>query len=184
MVSESKILGKSSVIFVTVGTTPYPFTRLFKAIDQVISTIPEKPKLIVQTGITEYKWEYRNIEKYKYLSPPEMIQIIKMAKKFITHGGFGTMFMIAKYGQYMPLVIARQKRFREHVDDHQKYFIEYFRKTLPKKLQNNFTSERDLAIPLKTYLIKSSQNINFGTMFNKKRVNLLEKKLKQYLSRP
>src|SRR3989344_8731721 len=134
----------SIVIFITVGTTSFPFIRLFKAVDQIISTIPEEPMLVVQTGNTEYKWKYRNITTYKYLSPPKMIQIIKIAEKIITHGGFGTMYMISKHNQYMPLIVARQKKFNEHVDDHQIRFIRYVNNKYSSLYDNFFITAKNL----------------------------------------
>ena len=183
MVSKSKILGKSTVVFVTVGTSSFPFTRLFKTVDQIMLTMPKKPLLIAQIGCTEYKWRYKNIKTYKYLSPPKMIRIIENAEKIISHGGFGTIYMIARYSKYIPLVVARQKRFNEHVDDHQKYFLDYLSNSLSEKEQINFVHKTNLTKNLAVYLKKLPKKSHLNNIFSSKSVIAIEKKLNKYIGR-
>lgn len=165
MVSESKILGQSSLIFLTLGSTHFPFDRLLSSVDLALSKLSKPYRLIVQDPVSEYKWNYKNILKMRNLSPGQIIKYFKKAEKIITHGGFGTIFEIAKYSKNMPFIVARSSHFQEHVDDHQVFFIKFLRTKLPKSVHNhllynsssmNEEIELYLRSPVKKNLLKET----------------------------
>ena len=130
MVSQRKVLGKAPIIFVTVGTTQFSCVRFFRLIDETLHLYKGDVKLIVQQGSTEYMWQYPNRETYTTISPKQMATYIKEADKIITHAGFGTLYTIFQNHGVNPFIISRQKKYQEHVNDHQKYFLTFLKQKM------------------------------------------------------
>jgi UDP-N-acetylglucosamine transferase subunit ALG13 len=128
MVQKNKLLGKPLLVFVTVGTTPFKFDRLFQAIDEAALGIKRPIKLIIQQGESDHQWRYPHVEKYKYLPPNKLINFIKKADKIITHASYGILYFIYKYSKVLPLIVARIHCFNEQVSDHQVFFLKYILK--------------------------------------------------------
>ena len=108
--------GEYGMIFVTVGTHEQPFDRLIKKIDELKKESKISEDVIIQTGYSEYipmycKWN--NLYSYQ-----EMQRYVKEARLVITHGGPASFIMPLQQGK-IPIVVPRQKKFNEHVNDHQ-----------------------------------------------------------------
>lgn len=104
------------MIFVTVGTHEQPFDRLVEAIDRWRADGTLQEETVIQTGSSTYtpkycRWEY-------FFSPIEMEEHIKRARIIITHGGPSSFIASLRIGK-IPVVVPRQKRFDEHINDHQ-----------------------------------------------------------------
>lgn len=181
MVQKSKILGKSSIIFVTIGTTNFKFDRLFKTIDKVLTDLNFKSKLIVQVGESDYKWHYKNITVHKYISPILMNRYLLKADRIITHGGFGSLFLISKKAKIMPLVIPRLKKFGEHIDNHQRDFVNFIRKKFPSNLKRYFVIEELIEKQILDYLTKKPAVNYLKKNFSERNKNLIFKKLSFYI---
>lgn len=162
MVSKSKKLGKSPLILVSVGSTSFPFARLSNYF------IGKK------TG------EYR--VSHGFGSPNRLIESIRSANKIIIHGGPATLFLVVKYSKYMPLVIPRQKKYREHVDDHQLFFVEYLKDRLPANLKRYFVTEEKIDKIIDGYLNEKNKvnGLRKFLFLNKKK--FIADKLSEYLS--
>lgn len=105
------------MIFVTVGTHEQPFNRLIEYMDYWAKLHNEK--VIMQTGFSTYTPKYAEWKKmYPY---QEMIELVKVARIVITHGGPSSFIMPLQFGK-MPIVIPRQTKYNEHVNDHQLHF--------------------------------------------------------------
>lgn len=104
------------MIFVTVGTHEQQFERLLKCIDEM--NLEEK--VIVQSGYTDY--QFQNCEAQKLLPYSQMVENVKNARIVITHGGPSSIMMPLQIGK-IPIVVPRQKKFNEHVNDHQLEFV-------------------------------------------------------------
>lgn len=104
------------MIFVTVGTHEQQFNRLIKEVDELIGNGDINEEVIVQAGFSTYK--SKNCTCEKVISYDEMIKNIKKARIVITHGGPATFMMPLQEGK-IPIVVPRQKKFNEHVNDHQ-----------------------------------------------------------------
>ena len=107
------------MIFVTVGTHEQGMERLFKEIDRLIDENIIKDKVFAQIGYTKY--EPRNFEYKKMISYDEMDKLVRESEIVITHGGPGSIFHPLGYGK-IPIVVPRDPKFDEHVDDHQILF--------------------------------------------------------------
>jgi UDP-N-acetylglucosamine transferase subunit ALG13 len=157
MVQKSKILGKPALIFITVGTTPFQFNRLFSAVDKTLEQLPTKPKLVVQSENLSYQWQYRNIINKSCFSPNELVNTIKTADKIIAHAGPATLYLIYRYSKILPLIIGRSSIFKEHASNHQSQFANYIMHRHPKKLAKYFISQQhNLRIHIKNYLLDNN----------------------------
>jgi UDP-N-acetylglucosamine transferase subunit ALG13 len=73
----------------------------------------------MQTSYTDYKPVY--YQNTPFLDYQEMEDRVKTARIVITHGGTGTVMQVLRHGK-IPIVVPRQKIYKEVVDDHQVLF--------------------------------------------------------------
>ena len=107
------------MIFVTVGTHEQPFNRLVKAVDELKKDGVIVEKVIIQTGYSTYEPKYcqwSNLIPYQ-----QMIKNVKEAHIVITHGGPASFIMPLQIGK-TPIVVPRQHKYEEHVNNHQVEF--------------------------------------------------------------
>ena len=103
------------MIFVTVGTC-VSFHRLVKHIDFLAVQLNED--IVMQTGESTY--DPVNCEFSSFF--PSLDHYIGKARLVISHGGFSCIEIIK---QHKPLIIVpRQHRYQEHMNDHQVEFAE------------------------------------------------------------
>ncbi len=107
------------MIFVTVGTHEQPFNRLLKYVDKLKEKNIITEDVIMQTGFSTYV--PKNCEYKKLFPYDEMIENVKKARIVITHGGPSSFIMPLQEGK-IPIVVPRQKKYEEHVNDHQVEF--------------------------------------------------------------
>ena len=93
------------MIFVTVGTHEQPFNRLVEYIDKLKEKGKIEEEVIIQTGYSTYQ-----------------PQLVEEARIVITHGGPSSFIMPLQIGK-TPIVVPRQYKFGEHVNDHQVAFV-------------------------------------------------------------
>ena len=108
------------MIFVTVGTHEQPFNRLIKKVDELVANGSIQEEVIMQTGFSTYKPEHCKWQKM--MSFDEMQQNLKNARIVITHGGPSSFIEALQFGK-VPIVVPRQERFHEHVNNHQVDFV-------------------------------------------------------------
>lgn len=106
------------MIFITVGTHEQPFNRLVKKVDELAYKFPTQ-EIFMQTGYSTYV--PRNVRYSAFLSPEEMDRKIENSEIIITHGGPASFMNVVGLGK-VPIVVPRQKKFDEHVNDHQVTF--------------------------------------------------------------
>lgn len=107
------------MIFVTVGTHEQPFNRLVEYIDNLKRNKIMDECIIIQTGYSTYEPQYCTWQKlYPY---QQMIKFVNEARIVITHGGPSSFIMPLQIGK-IPIVVPRQKKYGEHVNNHQVHF--------------------------------------------------------------
>ena len=111
--------GVETMIFVTVGTHEQPFDRLIKAVDDLKRDGVITEDVIIQTGFSTYEPKY--CQWSKLIPYQEMVKNVNDARIVITHGGPASFIMPLQIGK-IPIVVPRQKKFNEHVNDHQLEF--------------------------------------------------------------
>lgn len=109
------------MIFVTVGTHEQSFDRLVRAVDELKERQVISDEVFIQKGYSSY--EPRFCGCADFIRFDEMLSRIAGADLVITHGGTGSI-MLVLYNGKIPLVMPRQKRYGEHIDDHQVRFCE------------------------------------------------------------
>lgn len=107
------------MIFVTVGTHEQQFNRLIQEIDKLSENGIIKEEVIIQTGFSTYIC--KNCKCEKIIPYSQVIKYIEEARIIITHGGPATFIMPLQIGK-VPVVVPRQKKYGEHVNDHQLEF--------------------------------------------------------------
>lgn len=103
------------MIFVTVGTHPEQFDRLIRRIDAIAPKIKEK--IIIQRGFTKYV--PKNCESFDFAQ--SLDKYYKEARLVIAQAATSLIEIMLKYKKPV-ITIPRQKRFKEHINDHQVEF--------------------------------------------------------------
>lgn len=109
------------LILILLGTQDKPFTRLLKAVDDLIEKKVIKEKVIAQVGHTKY--ETKNIEMFELIPLDKYEQIIKEADIVITHAGVGSILTAMGYDKKI-IAAARLKEYGEHTNNHQLQILE------------------------------------------------------------
>lgn len=107
------------MIFVTVGTHEQPFDRLIQYIDNMKRDGLIQEDVIIQIGYSTYEPQY--CVWHRMIPYNQMEKNIEKARIVITHGGPASFIMPLLKGK-IPIVVPRQKKFNEHVNDHQLEF--------------------------------------------------------------
>lgn len=107
--------------FVTLGLERKPFSRLLAFVNQAVEGKLLSPDTLVQCGHTVFPSPtFRAVD---FLPFGRMLEAIENAELVITHAGVGSILLCLNAGK-MPLVVAREGRRGEHVDNHQVEFAE------------------------------------------------------------
>lgn len=107
------------MIFVTVGTQEQPFNRLVQKMDELKKNGTIQEDVIIQTGFSTYEPQY--CQWSKLIPYQQMIKNVEEARIVITHGGPASFIMPLQIGK-TPIVVPRQHKFGEHVNNHQVEF--------------------------------------------------------------
>jgi UDP-N-acetylglucosamine transferase subunit ALG13 len=102
------------VIFVTVGGQ-LPFDRLIRAVDRWAGE-DRRDDVFAQIGRTAFR--PCSIRYTHFLAPSDFRRCLDEAECVISHAGIGTMLTALERGKPL-LVVPRQARFGESVNDHQ-----------------------------------------------------------------
>ena len=109
------------MIFVTIGTHPDQFDRLIRRIDEIAPLIKEE--IIVQKGFTKYI--PKNVKYFEFTD--KMDEYYKNARLVIAQSATSLIEFIIKYGKPV-ITVPREAKYKEHINDHQVEFAEYFSK--------------------------------------------------------
>lgn len=107
------------MIFVTVGTHEQQFNRLVSCVDELKRDGIIQEDVFIQTGYSTYEPKYCRWSKL--IPYEEMEKNVAEARIVITHGGPASFIMPLQMGK-VPIVVPRQLKFDEHVNDHQVEF--------------------------------------------------------------
>ena len=108
------------MIFVTVGTHEQQFNRLIQAVDELKRDNIIQEDVFIQTGYSTYEPQY--CEWNKLIPYKKMVENVEKAHIVITHGGPASFIMPLQMGK-IPIVVPRQLKYDEHVNDHQMEFV-------------------------------------------------------------
>lgn len=120
------------MIFVTVGTHEQQFNRLVKTVDELKGNGQIKEEVFIQIGYCDYiPW---HCQWSKIIPYTEMIHKMKEARIVITHGGPASFMQVLQLGK-SPVVVPRQMKYGEHINNHQVEFCQH----IDKKSSNIIT---------------------------------------------
>lgn len=142
------------MIFVTVGTHEQPFNRLVECVDKLVETGKINEEVFIQTGYSTYEPKY--CKWSKFLPYQEMIKKVEEARIVITHGGPSSFIMPLQIGK-IPIVVPRQKKYGEHVNDHQ---VEFCREVEKRMGNIILADENELDIVMHNYEVFTSNRKN------------------------
>lgn len=143
------LLGQS-LILLSLGTHQQPFPR---ALDLVETLAAQDIELVIQHGSTAPRPEMPNTTWVEFMPYTEVVNIMAEADSVACHAGVGTI-MTALQAGHTPVVIPRQARYGEHVDDHQ---LDIATRFAERGLIRCVKSETSL-MPLLTSRNEGSQN--------------------------
>ncbi len=109
------------MIFVAVGTHDGQFDRLIRRIDEIAPYIKEK--IVAQVGAGTYK--PKNIEFFAFA--PTLDEYYRQARMVIVQSATSLIEVSMKY-QKPVITVPRQKKYGEHINNHQVEFGEFFAK--------------------------------------------------------
>ena len=154
------------MIFVTVGTHEQQFNRLIKEVDRLKGEGLIQDEVFIQTGFSDY--EPVHCQWKALISYDEMNRYMDEADIVITHGGPATFMGVISKGK-RPIVVPRQEKFGEHVNDHQVKFSQKIAKEYGGSiiLIQNIEELRKNFYKGNTYNLERihSNNINFNRQF-------------------
>lgn len=111
------------MVVVTVGNATQGFKRLLEAVEQAAqSGLFGDESLFFQTGnTTGFKSSCGPAEDFIEMN--RFQQLLREATLVVSHAGAGTILQVLGAGK-IPIVMPRQRRYFEHVDDHQLELVE------------------------------------------------------------
>lgn len=111
------------MIFVITGTEKYPFDRLIKCIDNFSQDGLVGNQVFIQLGSCIYEPKYCRWKRF--ISFGQMCEKIQESDIIIAHAGAGTTLLCIQLGHH-PILVPRQKKYGEHLDNHQVSFAKRF----------------------------------------------------------
>src|SRR6185503_2155027 len=100
-----------------VGTDHHPFERLVRWVDAWAGA--RDARVVVQHGTARPP---EHAEGVRRLPGDELAELLANATAVVSHGGPGTIAAVRAAGR-LPIVVARETKRGEHVDDHQRRFV-------------------------------------------------------------
>lgn len=112
------------MIFLTVGTI-FPFDRLVRAVDNWVGAHSEFDVFGQIGNVGEGNYTPKNFAWNRRLKNAEFRERIKNSDFVIGHAGIGSIIETLQLGKQI-VILPREKRFNEHVNDHQLQTIRRF----------------------------------------------------------
>ncbi len=113
------------MILVLLGTQNNDFHRLLDEIEKNIENGRITDKVVVQAGFTKYN--SNNMKIFDITSKEILEKYVDKANLVITHAGIGSIEMALAKGKKV-IAVPRKKKYKEHVNDHQKDIEKEFSK--------------------------------------------------------
>jgi len=99
------------------------FERLIRKMDEIAGKTEEE--VIIQIGHTKYTPQ--NAKYFEFITGEELKELCRKARVVVTHGA---MTIIDALEQGTPVIaVPRLKRYNEHINDHQLYFVQELERT-------------------------------------------------------
>lgn len=136
------------MIFLTVGTL-YPFDRLVEVVDQVVEKGYLSDNIFAQIGNSVNK--PRNFQYVVSLELDAYERCFSEASAIISHAGMGTITMALRHQKPL-LVMPREKKYGEIINDHQIHTAEAFAKKGHVQVARNPADFEAKIVKLKSFV--------------------------------
>lgn len=130
------------MIFVTVGSTAFPFERMSTIVSQLQNIIPSNQYIIYQYGASSVP-KGRGINAMAYLHHDDLLSYMKHADVILSHAGPATIYESLSFGT-IPWVLPRQHQYKEHVNNHQVTFATFLKRRNLVRIITQETAPSDL----------------------------------------
>ncbi len=141
------------MILVMTGTHNQGFDRLIKAVDLISKKFSEE--FFIQTGNSKIK--PKNSKWKKFLIPLDLEKKIQESSLVITHAGAGSIINSLKNKKPV-IVVPREKKFNEHVNDHQIELAEKLEKEKKVVLCRNLSELKEKISKAKNLTVLKQNN--------------------------
>ena len=111
------------MVLVMLGTQNNSFHRLLEEVQKCIDNRIINDDVIVQAGSTKFNSDDMKI--FGLIPSKKLESYIQEAEYVICHGGVGSIVTSLKHNKKV-IAVARQKKYNEHVNDHQIQIIQTF----------------------------------------------------------
>ena len=111
------------MIFVVLGTQKFQFDRLLTEMDRLVEEGIIQEEVFIQRGHSEYSGT--NCSSETFLTYEDFQDCVEKCSLMITHSGVASIISGLKHGKPV-IVVPRQAKFSEHVDNHQMQIAESF----------------------------------------------------------
>jgi UDP-N-acetylglucosamine transferase subunit ALG13 len=105
-------------VLVTVGTDVHRFDRLMDWLESWYAARPDRPAMVIQHGRSRAPTIPGGTP---FLDHDSLTEAMARARVVVSHGGPASITEARRHG-HVPIVVARDPAYREHVDDHQMLF--------------------------------------------------------------
>ncbi|HLS29340.1 MAG TPA: PssE/Cps14G family polysaccharide biosynthesis glycosyltransferase [Flavobacteriaceae bacterium] len=170
-VSKGKIfrINILNMVFITLGTQNFNFSRLLKAVESAINNGVLKEPVVAQIGNNAFSSNV--MQCFSFLDKESFNKYIEEAEFVISHAGTGSIITALKKEKKV-VVAPRLKKYKEHIDDHQLEILETFAKlNLIIPLKENLSDLEEKIIHINQYNL--DKYVSNTSNFNKQLINLI-----------
>lgn len=111
-------------MLISVGSTLFPFQRMNTLVEHLAHIRHNNEKIIFQFGHTPPHFLDPQVKPHAFIPHAKLMRYMKQARIIICHGGPATIYQALSFGK-IPWVLPRQKRYGEHLNDHQVDFTTF-----------------------------------------------------------
>lgn len=116
ILQKGSVCGVPLLIFVCVGSRPYPFDRLIKELDSLVENGKIASSIFAQIGASSYK--PKNFEFAQFMDSDDYKSKMREADIVISHGASGSIMEALNAGKRV-IAVTRLAKYGEHINDHQ-----------------------------------------------------------------
>ena len=157
------------MIFVTAGTTNFPFKRLEEIVLDIGKEVTDE-QIIFQISQSTLASYTQNIKIKEFIKPGKFNDYLMRADYILSHAGYATVMKSLRFGRRIPVVLPRKKKYGEHVNDHQVNFAKYMQK---KGLISLWDSDSNISI-IRGEKVDRKKLDNYLESLNRKRSKLID----------
>lgn len=104
------------MIYITLGTQACDFSRCMMMVEELLSKVQIKDKIVAQTGYTTY--HPLGVDCVDFVSEDRYQQLMTEADIVISHAGTGALFSSIRKGKQV-IAVARLAEYGEMINNHQ-----------------------------------------------------------------